>query len=63
MASELEDMRLCEAPKVVRDGYAEALTYTHFPREHWRRIKTNNAIEHLNHEIHRCTHARGRHLS
>ena len=63
MASELEDMRLSEAPKVVRDGYAEALTYTHFPREHWGRIKTNNAIEHLNHEIHRCTHARGRHLS
>ena len=45
VASELEKSKLREAAMVVRDGYAETLTYTRFPREHWRRIRTNNAIE------------------
>ena len=36
---------------MVRDGCAETLTYTRSPREHWRRIRTNNAIERLNREI------------
>ena len=48
-------MRLREAARVVRDGYEETLTYTRFPREHWRRIRTNNAIERLNGEIRRRT--------
>ncbi len=39
VADELDSMRLKEAAKVVRDGYAETLTYTRFPREHWRRIR------------------------
>ena len=47
VASELEASRLREAAKVVREGFAETLTYTRFPREHWRRIRTNNAIERL----------------
>lgn len=47
------------AAKVVRDGYAETLTYTRFPREHWRRIRTNNAIERLNREIRRRTRVVG----
>ena len=42
-----------------RDGYAETLTYTRFPREHWRRIRTNNAIERLNREIRRRTRVVG----
>ena len=44
VADELERMRLGEATGVVRAGYAETLTYTGFPREHWARIRTNNAI-------------------
>ena len=59
VADELDSMRLKEAAKVVRDGYAETLTYTRFPREHWRRIRTNNAIERLNRESPQA-HARGR---
>ena len=55
VAAELDRMGLREAAKVVRDGYAETLTYTRFPREHWRRIRTNNAIERLNREIRRRT--------
>ena len=52
-------MRLREAAKVVRGGYAETLTYTRFPREHWRRIRTRNAIERLNQEVRRRTRAVG----
>lgn len=59
VASELESMRLGEAAKVVREGLAETLTYTGFPPEHWRRIRTNNAIERLNREIRRRTRVVG----
>ena len=59
VADELERLKLREAAKVVRDGYAETLTYTGFPREHWRRIRTNNAIERLNREVRRRTRVVG----
>lgn len=59
VAEELEGMRLGEAARVVRAGYAETLTYTGFPREHWARIRTNNAIERLNREIRRRTRVVG----
>ena len=45
VADDLESIRLKEAAKVVRGGYAETLAYCEMPREHWRRIRTNNAIE------------------
>ena len=59
VADDLESMRLKEAAKVVRDGYAETLAYCGMPREHWRRIRTNNAIERLNREIRRRTRVVG----
>ena len=59
VAEELEGSRLGEAARVVRDGYAETLTYARFPREHWRRVRTNNAIERLNREIRRRTRVVG----
>lgn len=59
MADELEMPKPREGAKVVRDGYAETLTHTGFPREHWRRIRTNNAIERLNREIRRRTRVVG----
>ena len=52
-------MRLGEAARVVREGFTETLTYTRFPREHWRRIRTNNAIERLGREIRRRTRVVG----
>ena len=55
----MEALRLKEAAKVVREGYAETLTYTRFPMEHWKRIRTNNAIERLNREIRRRTRVVG----
>ena len=45
------ESREASAAKAVRDGFAETLTYCEMPREHWRRIRTNNAIERLNREI------------
>ena len=59
VAEDLEKMKLTEAAKVVREGYAETLAYTKFPMEHWRRIRTNNAIERLNREIRRRTRVVG----
>lgn len=59
VASELEGSGMKEAARVVMDGCAETPTYTRFPREHWRRIRTNNAIERLNREIRRRTRVAG----
>lgn len=59
VADELERMRLGEAARVVRGDFPETLAYTAFPREHWRRIRTNNAIERLNREIRRRTRVVG----
>ena len=59
VTDELERMRLGEAARVVREGSPETLAYTAFPREHWRRIRTNNAIERLNREIRRRTRVVG----
>ena len=58
-AGKLEGMRLAAAAKCVRDGVAEALTYTRFPMDHWRRIRTNNAIERLDREVRRRTRVVG----
>lgn len=59
VAATLEGMKLKEAARCVRDGAAETLTYTRFPMGHWRRIRTNNAIERLNREIRRRTRVVG----
>ena len=59
VADELDRMRLGEAARVVRGDFPETLAYTAFPREHWRRIRTNNAIERLNREIRRRTRVVG----
>ena len=40
-------------------GYEETLSYTDFPVEHWRRLRTNNGIERLNREIRRRTRVVG----
>ncbi len=59
VAAELESMELKEATKVVREGFAGTPAYCGMPREHWRRIRTNNAIERLNREIRRRTRVVG----
>ena len=55
----LRAMKLKEAAKKIEDSIEETLTYTHFPFEHWLRIRTNNAIERVNREIRRRTRVVG----
>lgn len=59
VAAELRASKLDAAARVVEEGAEETLTYALFPREHWRRIRTNNGIERLNREIKRRTKAIG----
>jgi len=59
VTEKLQDMKLYEAAKKVEVAAVETLTYMDFPREHWRRIRTNNAMERLNREIRRRTKSIG----
>jgi transposase-like protein len=59
LAANLVDMRLRAAAQTLREGIDESLTYMDFPREHWIRIRTNNALERLNREIRRRTRVVG----
>ena len=57
VAKDMEARKLREAAKCLREGIGETTTYLlddYPPREHRRRIRTNNMIERLNREIRRC---------
>ena len=49
----LRGMKLNKAADKVRDDISETLTYMQFPEEHQMRIRTNNILERVNHEIKR----------
>jgi putative transposase len=59
VTEKLEAMKLFKAAVKVRDGIEETLSYTYFPREHWRRIRTNNMLERVMREIRRRTRVVG----
>ncbi|KAB7788396.1 IS256 family transposase, partial [Bifidobacterium leontopitheci] len=61
VAAEMESRKLREAAKCLREGIGETTTYLldDYPREHRRRIRTNNMIERLNREIRRRTRVVG----
>jgi transposase-like protein len=59
VAEKLAGMRLAKAAEVVRAGIEETLAYMGFPREHWTRLRTNNALERLMREIRRRTRVVG----
>jgi transposase-like protein len=59
VVDKLVGMRLGKAAEVVRSGIEETLSYMAFPREHWTRIRTNNALERLMREIRRRTRVVG----
>ena len=55
----LKGMKLATAAKTVEEGIRETLTYTSFPREHWRKLRTNNPMERIMREIRRRTRVVG----
>ena len=55
VVKKLEKLRLRKAADVVRGGIEETLSYMSFPREFWRRIRTNNPLERIMREIRRRT--------
>lgn len=61
VAKDMEARKLREAAKCLREGIGETATYLldDYPREHRRRIRTNNMIERLNREIRRRTRVVG----
>lgn len=59
VAEKLEKMKLARAANTIRDGIKETLSYYRFPREHWRRIRTNNPLERIMREIRRRTNVVG----
>jgi transposase-like protein len=59
VAKKLEGMKLRKAAQLVREGMPETLAYYAFPREHWRRIRTNNPLERIMREIRRRTRVVG----
>ncbi len=59
VVEKLESMRPGKAAAIVREGITETLSYSAFPREHQRCIKTNNPLERLNREVRRRTRVVG----
>ena len=43
VCEKLRAMRLPNAAEKIEQSIGETLTYYCFPRQHWRRIRTNNA--------------------
>ncbi len=55
----LQAMKLNRAAAIVQEGIGETLSYYGYPREHWRRIMTNNPLERVMKEIRRRTRVVG----
>jgi transposase-like protein len=59
VAAKLEAQRLSRAAEILRSAVEETLTYMAFPREHWMRLRTNNALERILREVWRRTRVVG----
>lgn len=59
VVKKLEGMKLGRASELLKEGIEETLRYYHFPREHWRCIRTNNPLERVMKEIRRRTRVVG----
>ena len=52
--AQLEE-RFPEAAGMLAEAEPDLLAFTHFPKEHWRQLWSNNSLERLNKEIRRRT--------
>lgn len=59
VVTKLRAMKLKKAAEMIADSIDETFTYYRFPREHWRRIRTNNPMERIMREIRRRTRVVG----
>ena len=59
VVAKLKAMKLSNAAQCVEEGAEETLRYMHFPREHWRSLRTNNPLERIMREIRRRTRVVG----
>lgn len=59
VVEKLRGLELAKAAACVEEGAAETLAYSSYPREHWTRLRTNNALERLMREIRRRTRVVG----
>ena len=59
VVDKLEGLRLGKAAGIVREGIEETLAYMAFPREHWSRVRANNALERIMKEVRRRTRVVG----
>lgn len=59
LSTKLHKMKLFKAAARVSESIGETLTYMSYPREHWRRIRTNNGVERILREIRRRTRVVG----
>ena len=59
VGAKLREMRLDKIAEFVEKSISETLSYMYFPPEHWRFIRTNNALERIMKEIRRRTRVVG----
>ncbi len=59
VCEKLRAMKLPKAAEKIEQSISETLTYYQYPRAHWRRIRTNNALERIMKEIRRRTRVVG----
>jgi transposase-like protein len=54
VCAQLEE-RFPAAAELLAEAAPDLLAFTHFPKEHWRQLWSNNSLERLNKEIRRRT--------
>jgi len=59
VVKKLVQIKLKKAAELVAEGIEETLSYSYFPSEHWRHIKTNNPLERILREVRRRTRVVG----
>lgn len=59
VVEKLKNMKLKKAAEIIDTGVDECLSFMSFPREHWRKIRTNNPLERIMREIRRRTRVVG----